>query len=316
MNLASGPDALLPHLAKVREFTQLLSIEAAVASENGDAQAAVHAVKDSLQLARSLEDEPLLITQLVRSGCLTIASASLEHVLARHVLSEAQLLDLAAVLQEAEARNQAAFVRGLIGERCSATHIFQSPGSEVARVMGQDAGDGLPVFHHVLDLVGVRNEDFFFYLKTMGRWIGSCKLPFPDCLEQARSVNRELTSSIQQRRLFVLSSQLLPYFGGAANQMAGTAARLRCVQVAVAVERFRLKNNGQPPAGLEQVSPAFLSRLPTDPFDGNPLRYRLLPKGYVIYSLGEDGADQGGAGPSQKKSDRSKPHDVAFTVER
>jgi hypothetical protein len=108
---------------------------------------------------------------------------------------------------------------------------------------------------------------------------------------------------------------MLPAFQEVANKMAETAARLRCAQVALAIERFRLKNDGLRPASLDRLAPTFQSSVPADPFDGNPLRYRLLSKGYVIYSIGKDGTDQGGAEPG-KKSDRSVPHDVTFTVER
>ena len=31
-----------------------------------------------------------------------------------------------------------------------------------------------------------------------------------------------------------------------------------------------------------------------DPFDGNPVRYRRLTDGVVIYSIGQDGKDDGG----------------------
>jgi hypothetical protein len=34
--------------------------------------------------------------------------------------------------------------------------------------------------------------------------------------------------------------------------------------------------------------------VPLDPFDGQPLRCKLLPDGVVVYSVGYDGADNGG----------------------
>jgi hypothetical protein len=34
--------------------------------------------------------------------------------------------------------------------------------------------------------------------------------------------------------------------------------------------------------------------VPTDPFDGRPLRYRRLADGVVVYSVGDDRADDGG----------------------
>ena len=46
--------------------------------------------------------------------------------------------------------------------------------------------------------------------------------------------------------------------------------------------------------------------MPDDPFNGRPLRYKKLVKGYAVYSVGEDGKDDGG---DEKK-------DVTFVVER
>ena len=52
-----------------------------------------------------------------------------------------------------------------------------------------------------------------------------------------------------------------------------------------------------------------------DLFDNQPLRYRKLPKGYVVYSIGRDLTDDGGKEPpaDPKPDDR---HDLTFTVER
>jgi len=57
--------------------------------------------------------------------------------------------------------------------------------------------------------------------------------------------------------------------------------------------------------------------VPADPFDGAALRYRRLEKGYVIYSLGSDGHDDGGREkPSDWKSSDKTTYDITFTVER
>jgi hypothetical protein len=45
---------------------------------------------------------------------------------------------------------------------------------------------------------------------------------------------------------------------------------------------------------LAEPIPAYLERIPLDPFDGAPLRYRRLDDGVVIYSVGPDGKDNGG----------------------
>jgi hypothetical protein len=70
-------------------------------------------------------------------------------------------------------------------------------------------------------------------------------------------------------------------------------ACFRCAVVAVAVERFR-RANGRWPATLGEVVPRHLAALPRDPFDSQPLKLASRPDGVVIYSVGPDGADDGG----------------------
>ncbi len=88
------------------------------------------------------------------------------------------------------------------------------------------------------------------------------------------------------------------------------------VTTALAVERFRL-DRGRLPGQLQELTPQFLEAIPMDPFDGAPLRYRRLDRGYVIYSVGADGHDDRGREPPEhrKLSDKTS-YDLTFTVER
>jgi len=91
-----------------------------------------------------------------------------------------------------------------------------------------------------------------------------------------------------------------------------------CIAIAVAafVERFRLAR-GSLPENLNELVPQFLSAVPGDPFDGQPLRYHRLGKGYVIYSVGRDGLDDGGREkPADWKSSDKTTYDITVTVER
>lgn len=63
---------------------------------------------------------------------------------------------------------------------------------------------------------------------------------------------------------------------------------------AIALKRYRLKHGRYPP-DLASLVPEFLSGVPRDPVDGQPLRYRLNPDGtFLLYSIGSDGKDDGG----------------------
>ena len=99
-------------------------------------------------------------------------------------------------------------------------------------------------------------------------------------------------------------------------------ALLRASRIAVAVERYRLRNNKMP-LQLEDLAPRYLSSVPQDPFTGRPMKFAklggsfLARSGYVIYSVGPNGQDDGGVPQSQAiSSDRSGWQDIAFVVER
>jgi hypothetical protein len=70
---------------------------------------------------------------------------------------------------------------------------------------------------------------------------------------------------------------------------------------AIALQRYRLRH-GQYPTELSALVPEFLAAIPRDPADGAGLRYRADPEGtFLLYSVGEDGVDDGGnASPATK----------------
>jgi hypothetical protein len=78
-----------------------------------------------------------------------------------------------------------------------------------------------------------------------------------------------------------------------AAQRSQQHALLRSAVVALAAERFR-QQHGRWPETLDALVPAFLPEVPLDPHDGMPLRYRRLPTGVLIYSVGPDAIDNGG----------------------
>jgi hypothetical protein len=88
-------------------------------------------------------------------------------------------------------------------------------------------------------------------------------------------------------------------------------------QVAVALAAYRA-DHGAYPAGLAQLCPKYLASLPRDPFVDGPLRYRRAETGYVVYSVGPNGEDDGGKN-WHDDADDSVPEDaddIAITVPR
>lgn len=74
-------------------------------------------------------------------------------------------------------------------------------------------------------------------------------------------------------------------------QAYSNAAVLWC-----AVERYRLKHRRLPDS-LEVLAPEFLKNIPIDPVLGGTMRYvKKEREGYLIYSIGLNGVDDGGKG--------------------
>jgi hypothetical protein len=72
-----------------------------------------------------------------------------------------------------------------------------------------------------------------------------------------------------------------------------TMARLRILIVELGVRAYELQH-GRPPATLAELVPDILPRIPQDPYAAGLIRYKPTQEGYVIYSAGFDGDDDGG----------------------
>ncbi len=80
-------------------------------------------------------------------------------------------------------------------------------------------------------------------------------------------------------------------------------------EATAAVEAYR-REKGALPENLEALCPEYLDSVPTDPCSGAPLLYRLTETGYTIYSVGMNGADDGGIGVPPRRDIASA--DIVF----
>ncbi len=90
-------------------------------------------------------------------------------------------------------------------------------------------------------------------------------------------------------------------------------ARLALARTALAVGRHRLATRNLP-NDLEDLVPKYLKQVPPDPFDGRPIRYQPGTPGFLLYSIGEDGHDDGGQ--ERNSANKTGPCDLCFIVTR
>jgi hypothetical protein len=308
VNFSEGFATKLPHLANIKNCAILLQGEAVAQANRGHAKEAAEALLAGVHLARSLENEPALISRLVEFACLNITIQGLEQIFARETFAEEQLLSLQQAIGAAESAT--VFRRPLVGERCMVIAAFQSPPAEMAQNLEQPGAGQTGAMMKYWKSPGFQ-QDFDFMLDYFSNLLAITDLPFPQSLDTPTDVKIETA----KEKKFMLSSMLLPALTNVYIKAAEAAARIRVAQSALAVERFRLKHANALPGSLSELSPTFLEAGPADPFDGQPLRYQKLPtRGYVIYSIGKDRKDDQGA--AKAADGQGSAPDITFTVQR
>lgn len=320
VDLSPGFEALLPHLTKVKELARVADGEALLAIESERSADAIAAMTLILGLARSLEGEPILISQLVRIALCNMAATSLERALALKGFRDEELSRLSSAFAAAEKTNLIA--RALIGERASAIRCFRMSLADIER-FSQAGEQGAEVSAQpppsseqplIFRMTGFFERDLNFFLRAMETNIAVASLPPPRSLALTQVGDAHAAEA--KRRFYVFSALLLPALSKAMLREVDGTARLRAAQVAIAAERFRLAR-GHQPKDLEELVPQFLTRVLIDPFNGAKLHYKQLSNGYAVYSVGRDGRDDGGQEPPAKGSSRhTAPQDITITVER
>ena len=91
----------------------------------------------------------------------------------------------------------------------------------------------------------------------------------------------------------MLSESIL-ILGNSFKKVMNAECSQRMTVVAIALKRFQLAH-GIFPEKLSELTPEILAIVPLDPVDGQPLRYRRnADETFLLYSIGDDGVDDGG----------------------
>ncbi|HVU07676.1 MAG TPA: hypothetical protein VHG89_03940 [Verrucomicrobiae bacterium] len=122
----------------------------------------------------------------------------------------------------------------------------------------------------------------------------------PKKIEDAMSI---LTTSLDHYSPFKMLAALgIPNFTKAMQTTAHHQTLVNEAQIACALERYQLAN-GNYPETLDALAPQFIAQIPHDIISGQPLHYRRTSDGkFLLYSVGWNETDDGGADLSQTKS--------------
>lgn len=319
IDLTWGYDTLMPHLPKIKKLTMLALDEGLVAISAGESSNVVASIQTELGLARTLDEEPMLMSQLVRLACINLATTTAERALMTMELNKSELEELDSAFAAVDLTGT--LVRALAGDRATYIPVFHTAFAGVGRLADDMTSTKTPDSppkeerqSYFLRLTGYFVRDLSFYLQAMETNIAFAKLPPPESLKVKEFEDKNC--EIARHKFYLISGMLLPALPSVPGKEARALAYVRLTRAALAIELYR-QTTGKLPEGLKQLVPQFLSTVPIDPFDGAPLRYRKRERGYMVYSVGPDGQDDNGRERPEKSSNwDSEKYDLTFVVDR
>jgi len=245
----------------------------AIASDKLDA--AADGMISRVQIVRVLDARPGSINALLRRSIFGNVVQDLGLLLGRGPVSHSRRDRIDSLLAEHDTEND--LERTIRGDSVGVTRY-------AARI-GNLGGDGFslwrPVWRHQYAAILRVAQDCF---------VAAAK-PWPEPLSAMEQVRGEEGSRLF--RSIPTPAMMADGCRRMTRVLAQSAALIRSARVALAVDSYRTEHSRLPDA---------LSDLPTvtgggfaDPFTGRPLVYRRREDGFSVYSLGENGKDDGGA---------------------
>ena len=109
----------------------------------------------------------------------------------------------------------------------------------------------------------------------------------------------------------VLTAMFLPAGAHAARADFDTHTLSMLSEVAFAVGNFQSQHD-RLPESLAELAPKFLKQPPIDPYHKTPLKFICRDGGFIIYSIGPDGVDNGGR--SRNEIEKAGEYDIRVAV--
>ena len=289
---------VLPHLAKVKMWSQRLAMKASAELALGKTDQALQDIETTLALQDSLREDPFLISYLVRIAIAKLATQPVWEGLQEHRWSDEQLKALM------ENYSKYDFVSGLAQplatERAATVKTL-----ELVRRHGELAGSVMDSDSGALTLARMLPSGWFYsemanYSRIMDRllWTGVDLKARRVSPEIIRTNNQWFENTRAHPVKVLLRHELaagifLPALNKVARKSTQAQALVDMATLACALERYRMQN-GQFPDALPALAPACISTLPKDWITGLPYLYRKTEGGYRLYSVGWDEKDGSG----------------------
>lgn len=290
----------LPEISSLRQAARLLTLAARRAAADGDVATAIADVIRVHRLAGHVAAEPILISGLVEIAIDTMALETLAQILPAATAKDAAALADPALTDFV--RSSPSLQRHLLGEEAFGLGAF----ADLAE--GKVGLDDLsmrpcPAGISFLYRCFFVPAELAAYQAAMRRFQELAQRAaepgkrYPEISRAAEAVEQETAAG----RGGYFASLLVPALSRVFETQAKSQARHRATEVLLAATRARLEA-AAPPESAESLVPAWLLAMPADPFRAEgPLTVKTGADGWLVYSVGPDGEDDGGPVPAGAK---------------
>ncbi len=297
-------DTPLPWLLNVRDLARLLAADSAIRAHDRDFDGALESCRAMLGAARSIGDEPFLISQLTQFGTSNEASKAIRRVLGQGEPSDQGLAGIQdRLLSELD---EPLIHYGLRGERAMWVEILRriAAGEVTIEELREDKSKLNPnrPRNHVTPWYKLYLD---LQQAVMLQWMNDArKIELePFAARAALWSDFRWRFNVPQNSVsFWLTSlpiKIFPAAPAAAFAHARSRADSGATALLIAAERHR-KKTGKWPESIAAIDPAILPRPPADPYTGEPYRIQRLDGGLIVYSVGANRRDDHGEFDKQR----------------
>ncbi|MCY2929235.1 MAG: hypothetical protein NTV86_07010 [Planctomycetota bacterium] len=273
--------------------------------EAGDDAEALARLHEALAFSRTVDGIHNLMGALVAAGCYRAAATGIEQVLPDLRIGSApgasreQVRSLSLELLDVEPFRQG-FIRAFLAERCSARDDFRRVrNGNDSSYAGKRPSPWL--------FAPALNWDELWSMHLLTALVEAAKAPTwpdaanrlnegPDTYEEFEKYTRGYDPWFQPLYRPV-TFMVCPIIANTHEAHFAQVANLRMAATALAMRLYEVEK-GRPASGLaDLVAGGYLKAVPADPFSdkGEPIRYKAGPKQPLLYSVGKNGLDEGGA---------------------
>ncbi len=281
-----GFNVMFPEYAHLKQFTNVLRYKSQQQSKSGEWRGALQSIKRMQRISRHAGEEPILIAMLVQLACESITHTAFREVISDHRKNPAFLSEAKRVAERFgplpnfrhALKGELVIARSAIYEIRNFSDI-SGHGSTETDAFGKLLG-GSRSLRVAFDrkLVESHNDLVQSIPSDPSDWKGSSQAS----KDHDRRIDADKSLLNTMNRIF------FPVFSQAAAAVGKAETNRRLTQATIALMHLH-NRTGSYPSKLPS------SALFIDPFSDKPFVYKPAKDGFLLYSLDQDGVDNGGS---------------------